>query len=71
MVFNYPNVDALAKYLYVDVLKNKINSDENHNTSDSLSNNGVDNIISNVEQLSDEEAEAELLRKLNSDDFEI
>ncbi len=63
MVFNYPTIDALAGYLLSDVLAlgEKDTVDENEPTTDVE----LDKTIDEIENLSDEEAEALLLQSLD------
>ncbi len=68
MVFNYPTIDALSEYLLSDVLhlqnglETKLEESEDENKEDDL--------IKEVEDLTEEEAEKLLLEKLNSGNLE-
>ncbi|KAA3617210.1 MAG: SDR family NAD(P)-dependent oxidoreductase [Calditrichaeota bacterium] len=68
MVFNYPTIDALASYLLTDVLK----LSDAEETPEKIDEEAVkkDEALSEIEDLSDEEAEAMLLKSLEEDDDE-
>ncbi len=68
MVFNYPTIEALAGHLLEDVLKlGAAKADEESMDNDVFEK---EETLSEIEELSDEEAEALLLKSLEEDDSE-
>ena len=65
MVFNYPTIEALAGYLLTDVLK--LAEAETEDEAESGNEKEMDKTIDEIENLSDEEAEALLLQSLEND----
>jgi len=66
MVFNYPTIEALAEHLFKDVLK--LNGvEENQETIDKEAVQKEES-LSEIEEMSDEEAEAMLLKSLEDAD---
>lgn len=68
MVFNYPTIEALATHLLVDVLKMGANSTAKAEEAQPEEN---DEMIDELNDMSDEEAEALLLQSLDSTDDEM
>ncbi len=65
MVFNYPTIEALAGYLLTDVLKLAEAAEEEETAIETEAE--LDKTIDDIENLSDEEAEALLLQSLEED----
>ncbi len=65
MVFNYPTIEALAGYLLTDVLKLAEAPEEEETEVETEAE--LDQTINDIENLSDEEAEALLLQSLEED----
>ncbi len=70
MVFNYPTINALSKHILLDVLNYSESSKNENLINEDNSEDEVEDVISDVEDLSDEEAEKLLLKKLSSDNSE-
>ena len=73
IVFNYPTIDALATFLLTDVLeldKPQEKTVEEEKTAP-RENKHMEKVISEVENMSDEEAEALLMKKLEEDDEDL
>ncbi len=69
LVFNYPTIDALANYILSDVLNlSDITTEENEIGQDEQFDE--DTGIKGIEDLSEEEAEALLLEKLNANNLD-
>ncbi|MDJ0573938.1 MAG: beta-ketoacyl synthase N-terminal-like domain-containing protein [Xenococcaceae cyanobacterium MO_234.B1] len=64
--FNYPNIEALAKYLLKDVACLETEVSDTDLSPDEIEKNSQDTALSNLEQLSDENIEALLLEKLET-----
>jgi len=67
MVFNYPTIEALAGYLLTDVLSFGDSSEEAEAGAKESKEDQLEKTIDEIENLSDEEAEALLLQKLEED----
>jgi len=67
MVFNYPTIEALTGYLLTDVLSFGSGTEEPEEEAKESKEDQLDKTIDEIENLSDEEAEALLLQKLEED----
>ena len=62
LVFNYPSIDAISDYILKDILKL---NDQEENKEEISGNEEENSTLEEIENLSDEEAEALLLKKLD------
>ncbi len=69
LVFNYPSIDAIGEHLVSDILKFEDKPDEIE-TGEIVEDESLDDVIDELENMSDEEVEALLLKKLDEQNNE-